>query len=59
MLHEVNDKQGYFSQIRALLPSHGLFLLVEPRFVLDGEQYDLEVKQAESVGLLPVIQPNI
>jgi len=59
MLHEVNDRLGYLEQIQALLPPHGIFLLMEPRFVLSPEEYDLEVKQAKRLGLIPVVHPKI
>lgn len=59
MLHEVTDRPAYLSQIRSLLPQHGIFLLAEPKFVVSLEEFLAEVSQAKQQGLKPVISPKV
>ncbi len=59
MLHEVVERINYLSQVRALLPPSGLFLLVEPWFVVTPEEFMHEINQAEQQGLSPVNRQNI
>ena len=59
MLHEVGNQKEYIAQIRAFSPPHGLFLFVEPAFVVSSEDFKSEVRLVQQAGFFPVIYPKI
>jgi 2-polyprenyl-3-methyl-5-hydroxy-6-metoxy-1,4-benzoquinol methylase len=59
MLHEVADKTAYLAQISDLLKPGGIFILVEPNFVLRTEEFTQEVVLVREAGLAPIKRPRI
>jgi ubiquinone/menaquinone biosynthesis C-methylase UbiE len=48
MVHEVPDKDSFFTQLRAILDEQGQFLLVEPKlFHVSRNAFELTIKVAE------------
>lgn len=50
MVHEVPDKQRFFTEIRNLLKPDGLFMLVEPVFHVPEKYFLRTVNEAEQIG---------
>ncbi len=51
MVHEVPDKASFFRQLKAVLNTHGICLLVEPKlFHVSGRDFASTTRIAESAG---------
>ncbi len=55
MVHEVPDRKRLLSQVADLLNPEAQFLMIEPSFHVNKEQFNLILKEAESAGLKKVI----
>lgn len=50
MLHEVPSKEVFLRQVRGLIKTGGLFLLVEPRGHVSGSEFRSEIDLVEQTG---------
>jgi ubiquinone/menaquinone biosynthesis C-methylase UbiE len=59
MVHEVPDRDRFFSEITSKLKRDGLLLLAEPRLHVSKESFNKTLRIAKSAGLSVVEQPKI
>lgn len=59
MVHEVPDKERFFSEIASLLKPGGLFLIVEPPFHVSKKAMLETVRKAQNSGFTFVEKPKV
>jgi ubiquinone/menaquinone biosynthesis C-methylase UbiE len=59
MMHEVPDQQRLLSEIRDLMKSQGLFLLVEPLMHVSRNNFSHTIEMAKKLGFLIKEYPQI
>jgi ubiquinone/menaquinone biosynthesis C-methylase UbiE len=58
MVHEVQDKKGFLSEVASHLKPEGRFLIVEPKLHVSKSNFDSTLKIARSVGLEQISEPK-
>ena len=58
MLHETPNPEAFFREARSLLKPGGKFLVVEPKFHVNRENYEKMVTQAIQAGFTVLAFPN-
>jgi len=59
MVHEVPNKQEFFSEIRSILKPDGQILIVEPPFHVSKRAFEKTIEKAKDAGLTPVERPKV
>lgn len=59
MVHEVNDKSGFFAQLKSNLTSKGKILIAEPKFHVTSKDFERTLEVAQSSGLSCIGKPAI
>ena len=59
MLHEVDDKENFMTEIHAMMKPESFYMIVEPRFHVPLKAFQKEVNIALNAGLKPVGHPKI
>lgn len=59
MVHEVPDKAGFLTQVRALMAPAGLFFIAEPRFHVSEKAFIKTIQTAIACSFKPVARPAI
>ncbi len=58
MVHEVQDKNNFLSEVTSHLKPDGRFLIVEPKFHVSKPNFDRTLEITRSVGLEQVSEPK-
>jgi ubiquinone/menaquinone biosynthesis C-methylase UbiE len=59
MVHEVQNKEHFFNEIRKILTSQGHVLIVEPPFHVSKSAFEETMRKAESAGFKIVERPKV
>ena len=59
MVHEVNDKSGFFTQLKSHLTPKGKILIAEPKMHVNSEEFDRTIETAQHSGLRCCGKPAI
>lgn len=59
MLHEVDDKEHFITEIHAMMKPESFYMIVEPRFHVPRKAFQKEVEIALNAGLRAVGHPKI
>jgi len=59
VVHEVPDTKNFFSEIRGMLKQGGCLLISEPMFRVSKEEFEEEIRVAESLGFKVTERPKI
>ncbi|WP_349682055.1 class I SAM-dependent methyltransferase [Methanosarcina sp. UBA5] len=58
MVHEVQDKKSFLSEVSSHLKPDGRFLIVEPKFHVSKSNFDSTLEIARSAGLEQISEPK-
>lgn len=58
MVHEVQDKKSFLSEVASHLKPDGRFLIVEPKFHVSKSNFDSTLEIARSVGMEQISEPR-
>jgi len=58
MVHEVQDKKSFLSEVASHLKPDSRFLIVEPKFHVSKPSFESTLEIARSVGLEQVYEPK-
>ncbi|HUX54896.1 MAG TPA: class I SAM-dependent methyltransferase [Williamwhitmania sp.] len=59
MVHEVPNSDGLFRELRSILKPNGKMLIVEPKFHVSPEAFEVMVSRLESIGLVVLERPRV
>ncbi len=59
VVHELPDKNKFFSELHSILKKDGLFLMVEPKFHVSSKEFEETVRLAESQGFKKIKKKRI
>jgi ubiquinone/menaquinone biosynthesis C-methylase UbiE len=59
LLHEIPNQQEFLDEIRTILKSGGLALIVEPPFHVSKKAFEETIGKARNAGLTPVERPKV
>ncbi|MBA2883219.1 ubiquinone/menaquinone biosynthesis C-methylase UbiE [Desulfosalsimonas propionicica] len=59
VVHEIQNKEGLFDEIRSILKPNGQVLIVEPPFHVSKSAFEETIKKAREVGLIDTDGPNM
>jgi ubiquinone/menaquinone biosynthesis C-methylase UbiE len=59
MVHEIENREPFFKEIRTLLRPNGQILIVEPPFHVSKKAFQETIRAAQSAGLTPADHPKV
>lgn len=59
MIHELPNPEEFFKEIFSILNPSGQIFIVEPPFHVSKKAFELTIRKAKNIGLIPIIKPRL